>query len=470
MRRSIVWFRNDLRLHDNEALMDALAHNDEIIPLYIIDPRIFKSKTQLGFPKTDTFRLQFILQSLIDLRQNLQQLGSNLYIREGMPEEIVPGIARELKTTYVYCNRERTAEEVFVQDKLEESLWTIGQEMRYYRGKMLYYTADLPFPVTHCPDNFTAFRKEVEKFVPIRKPLPAPIEVVKLSGNLECGEIPLLESFDAGLDSIKLTTFKGGEKEALKELKYYLWETNLIANYKETRNGLMGRDYSSKFSAHLSNGTLSPKLVYAEVQKYEKEVTKNKSTYWLIFELLWRDFFRLMGKKHGNKIFQKVGTKGQLPEKLYDNHTLFQKWVNGKTGVPYVDASMRELNATGYLSNRGRQNVASFLVKDMKINWLWGAEYFESLLVDYDPCSNYGNWNYVSGVGSDPREDRYFNIPLQAKKYDQSGEYIRKWLPELSDAPLEFLFNPFSECTKDYNHMPFYPNPCVEVKNWQIKK
>ena len=470
MRRSIVWFRNDLRLHDNEALVDALAHNEEIIPLYVLDPRIFRSDTTIGFPKTSAFRAQFIIESLCDLRQNLRDRGSELYIREGLPEDIIPAIARELKTSYVYCNRERTTEEVSVQDKLERSLWTIGQEMRYYRGKMLYYTADLPFPVTHCPDNFTAFRKEVEKFVPIRKPLPAPVKVPKLSDSLESGEVPVLPRNKREMQPSCSAVFTGGETEALKQLNYYLWESNLIANYKETRNGLLGRDFSSKFSVHLSNGTLSPKLVHSEVLRYEKEVTKNKSTYWLVFELLWRDFFRFMGKKHGDKIFFKSGIKGELPEKLYNNKTLFLKWAEGKTGVPFVDANMRELNSTGYISNRGRQNVASFLVKDMKINWLWGAAYFESLLVDYDPCSNYGNWNYIAGVGTDPRQDRYFNIPSQAKKYDQDGAYIRKWLPELEDAPLEFLFNPFSEAAKNYDHLGFYPIPCVEVKNWQPAK
>jgi len=465
MRRSIVWFRNDLRLHDNEALVDALAHNDEVVPLYVIDPRIFEGQTSFGFPKSASFRTNFILQSLHDLRRNLRAMGSDLIVRKGYPEEVVPQIARDLRTAYIYCNRERTKEEVLVQDALEKSLWSIGQEMRYYRGKMLYYTADLPFPVTHCPDSFTAFRKEVEKFVKIRLPLKSPDQIAKLTIDIDPGKIPSMEDFSfASLSQSEM--IKGGESAALSELKYYLWDSDLVSNYKESRNDLLGRDYSSKFSAHLSKGTLSPKLVYAEVMKYEKERSKNKSTYWLIFELLWRDFFRLMAKKHGNLIFLKGGIKQKTNLQLYDNKTLFDKWTTGKTGIPFIDANMRELNSTGFMSNRGRQNVASFLVKDMRINWIWGAEYFESLLIDYDPCSNYGNWNYIAGVGSDPREDRYFNIPVQAKKYDPNGEYILKWLPELKDAPLEFLFNPFSVDHSGYNHDSFYPNPCVEVKNW----
>lgn len=460
MKRSILWFRNDLRIHDNEALVDALAHNEEIIPLYVIDPRVSDGKTAFGFDKMGPFRRKILAESLADLRDSCRDLGSELYIREGLPEKVIPQLARQCKTHYVYCNRERTAEEVFVQDNLEQALWTIGQEMRYYRGKMLYYTADLPFPITHCPDNFTAFRKEVERFVPIREPLSSPEMIKPLSLDLDKGEN--IAYTDNGYENF----FKGGEQEALKQLKYYLWDSDLVSNYKESRNGLLGRDYSSKFSAHLSMGTLSPKLVYYEIKKYEKEVVENKSTYWLIFELLWRDFFRFMGKKHGNKIFQKGGSKG-VESDLYDNEVLFQKWVDGSTGIPFVDANMKELNQTGYMSNRGRQNAASFLVKDMKINWIWGAEYFESMLVDYDPCSNYGNWNYIAGVGSDPREDRYFNIPLQAKKYDPHGEYIRHWLPELKDAPLAFLFNPIKfDKTHKSTYTKNYPQPCLDIKNW----
>jgi len=460
MKRSIVWFRNDLRIHDNEALLDALAHNEEIIPLYVEDPRLLHGKTPLGFDKIGKYRRKFLKESLSDLRQNLRALGSDLYVRQGHPENVIPEIARECKTNYIYCNRERTSEEVEVQDKLEHSMWSIGQEIRYFRGKMLYYTADLPFPVTHCPDQFSSFRKEVEKFVNIRAPLPKPTKINPLSISLASGEITVSEN-DIPVQSPFFLI--GGETTALRELKYFIWDSNHIANYKETRNGLLGRDYSSKLSVHLSKGTISPKLIYSEVRKYESEVVKNKSTYWLIFELLWRDFFRFMAKKHGDKIFQITGTKGVEPDQFYENRTLFDKWASGHTGIPFIDANMRELNSTGFMSNRGRQNVASFLVKDMQLNWLWGAEYFESLLIDYDPCSNYGNWNYIAGVGSDPRENRCFNIPLQAKKYDPNGEYMRRWLPELDGAPLSFLFDPIKNRPTTFNFD--YPQPCIDLRN-----
>jgi len=438
-RRAIVWFRNDLRLHDNEALTDALDSCQEVVPVYIFDPRVFNGETKYGFEKTAKYRTQFIIESVIDLKKRLQALGSDLYVRIGNPEDEIIDLARKVKSSWVFCNRERTQEEAEVQDKIEYRLWAFGQEIRYSRGKMLFYTADLPFPVTHTPDVFTQFRKEVEKFIPVRNPIPAPKELFfPLSIELDYGEVPSLKDF--GKDEIGKNDnggfeWKGGETEALRQLNYYLWETDHIAEYKETRNALLGRDFSSKFSPWLSQGCLSPKIIYSELKKYEEERVKNKSTYWLFFELMWRDFFRLIGKKHGNSIFQEGGTKQESIPQWETDKEKFLKWSTGMTGIPFIDANMRELNATGFMSNRGRQNVASFLVKDMNLHWLMGAEYFESMLLDYDPCSNYGNWNYIAGVGSDPREDRYFNIISQAKRYDCDASFTKYWLPELKNIP-----------------------------------
>jgi len=440
-KRAIVWFRNDLRLHDNEALMDAMKHAEEIIPVFVFDERVFTAQTSFGFPKTGRYRAKFIIESIHALRKSLQELGSDLIVRIGITENIIADLAKEFKTSWVFCNRERTHEEILVQDSLEKMLWEIGQEVRYSRGKMLYYTADLPFPISHCPDTFSVFRKDVEKITPVRDPFPTPqFPMSSLPDTAEAGEIPKLESF--GHNDFKRERgllLKGGEGEALKELKYYFWDTQLVNTYKKTRNGLLGRDFSSKFSVYLSSGCLSPKMVYKELKFYEEKHGANESTYWLFFELLWRDFFRLMGKKYQNKIFQKQGIK-QLPLKQKsEDMDVFSLWASGQTGVPLVDANMRELNQTGYMSNRGRQIVASFLINNLNLNWQLGAEYFESLLIDYDPCSNYGNWNYLAGVGNDPHENRVFNISFQSKKYDPEGAYVKYWIPELADVPSKLI-------------------------------
>jgi len=444
-KQAIVWFRNDLRIHDNESLTEAMEAAENVLPVYIFDDRVFKSRTKFGFKKTGVFRAKFIIESIIDLRNSLASIGLPLIIRSGITENIIYELAREIKSSWVFCNRERTQEEVNIQDALERKLWTIGQEVRYNRGKMLYYTADLPFPVTQTPDVFSQFRKEVEKYIPVREPLPVPSGHTYYNMDVDPGAIPHLRDLGFKKEEIEAATacpYRGGESAAISRLKHYFWEVEGLSNYKETRNQLLGLDYSSKFSPYLAQGCLSPKFIYAELKRYESKVKKNNSTYWLFFELLWRDFFRLMGKKHGNKIFQIRGPKN-IDKSWTEDSEAFNAWATGNTGIPFIDANMRELYSTGFMSNRGRQNVASFLVNDLGINWLLGAEYFESLLVDYDPCSNYGNWNYLAGVGSDPRENRHFNILSQAKRYDPEGAYIKHWLPELSKVPPELLFSPF---------------------------
>jgi deoxyribodipyrimidine photo-lyase len=476
VKRAIVWFRQDLRLHDNEAITDALKQAEEIIPIFIFDERTFLGETrQFGFPKTGKYRAQFIIEAVEDLREQLKSLGANLLIRIGRPEDIIAEIAKENHTSWVYCNREPTQEEMEVQDALEKNLWRIGIEIRYSRGKMLYYTQDLPFPVQHTPDSFTQFRKEVEKVVQIRQPFSKP-SVVKVSSSIsDWGDVPTIEHF--GHEPIKkedreALPFKGGETEGLKRLQYYLWDSKCIKKYKETRNGLIGGDYSTKFSPWLACGSLSPKTIYFEIRRFEAQHGSNESTYWVFFELLWRDYFRLLGKKYGNKIFLKGGTNGNIDNRWRDDERLFQIWRDGKTGIPFVDANMRELNNTGFMSNRGRQNVASFLVKDLFVNWQMGAEYFESVLLDYDPCSNWGNWNYVAGVGSDPREDRYFNILRQAKMYDAKGEYVKLWCPELKNIPQDRVHQPDSLSFADQTEFKVkigaqYPKAMINTRKWE---
>ena len=156
---------------------------------------------------------------------------------------------------------------------------------------------------------------------------------------------------------------------------------------------------------------------------------------------------------------------------LKENQRLFDLWAAGQTGTPFIDANMRELNATGFMSNRGRQNVASYLVKDLGVSWLMGAEYFESQLIDYDVCSNYGNWNYVAGVGNDPREDRYFNIITQAKRYDENGDYVRTWLPELANLPTHKIHTPDTLTPAEQTEYGVrlgvdYPTALVATKKW----
>ena len=282
------------------------------------------------------------------------------------------------------------------------------------------------------PEVFTEFRKQLEKKIRVR---PTVAISAKPISNLieEKTSIPTLE--DLGFDAFKQPNktafpFKGGENQAKKRIEEYFWDTKKLAVYKKTRNGLIGKDYSSKLSAWLANGSISARTIYWEVQQFEKKVVKNEDTYWLIFELIWRDYFKYISLKHGNKIFQLNG----ILQKEYhwnQNTKAFNQWTNGNTPEHFVNANMIELQKTGWMSNRGRQNVASYWAKEWEQDWRIGAAYFESMLIDYDVHSNYGNWIYNAGVGNDPR-DRKFKIKRQAELYDGDGKFQKMWLiPEL---------------------------------------
>ncbi|MFN3802573.1 DASH family cryptochrome [Belliella pelovolcani] len=466
-KRLLVWFRNDLRLHDHAALFSAVEKAEEVIPVYCFDPRQFDSLS-IGQKKTAGFRAQFLLESVLNLQDNLKSLGSNLIISSGLPENVIPILAKKYKVDAVYFTEEVTSEEKSVEAALEHSLYKdrIGTEA--FWQSTLFHIDDLPFPVSQTPEVFTQFRKECEKLSKVRKTYPQPkkINTPDLSNDLNF-KLPSWMQVEKVTDDRAAIKFEGGESAGMHRLKTYFWERDQLKIYKETRNGLLGEDYSSKFSAWLSLGCLSPRYIYEEVKLYEKERKKNQSTYWLIFELIWRDYFRFIAKKHGNNVFKLSGIKNYV-DNWVRNEKLFQKWAEGNTGIPFIDANMRELNATGFMSNRGRQNVASFLVNDLNIDWRWGAEYFESLLIDYDVCSNWGNWMYVAGVGNDPRENRYFNILKQANNYDRKGAYIRHWIPELAEIPGFDIHQPFDLSTKELKEFGVslgstYPHPMVKL-------
>jgi deoxyribodipyrimidine photo-lyase len=466
-KKIIIWYRNDLRIHDHEALHNAIGEKAQIIPVYCFDSRQFTT-TSFGFPKTGKYRAQFLLESIQDLRNSLQKLGSDLVLRQGLPETEIIAIAKQLKVDAVYYHQEITAEELAVENQLKQALDAQNISYKVFWGATLYLPEDLPFKIDFVPELFTNFRKQVEKKSAIKEPLPTP-EKISFFPNIETGKIPTIE--ELGLeqptkDKRAVLEFIGGETAALQRLKHYFWSTDCLQKYKETRNGMLGADYSSKFSAWLALGCISPRYIYNRVQQYERERIKNDSTYWLVFELIWRDFFRFICAKHGNKVFYQSGLQN-INISWKQDWERFNLWTEGKTGYPLVDANMRELAATGFMSNRGRQNVASFLTKNLGIDWRMGAEWFESLLIDYDVCSNWGNWNYTAGVGNDARGFRYFNISKQSKDYDKQGDYIRHWLPELASISSSKIHEPWqlnSEEQKRYSIQlgVDYPRPIVD--------
>ena len=342
-------------------------------------------------------------------------------------------------------------------------------------GSSLYHEKDVPFK--KVADTYTQFRKEVEGRSKVRPMQNMPDQIQPIPSSLDIGEIPDLAKLDEDLLDENHETgarsafpFSGGENAALERLHYYLWKSNCVAKYKETRNGLVGEDYSTKFSPWLALGCLSPRKIYWEVKKYEEQEISNQSTYWVIFELLWRDYFKFVCKKYGDSVFYVGGIMNKhLPWSQDKNK--FKAWAEGRTGVPFVDANMRELKETGWMSNRGRQNVASFLVKDLGLDWRLGAEWFESQLLDHDVCSNYGNWNYSAGIGNDPRQDRKFNMVKQGMDYDGDGDYVRQWVQELQGVKGGKAHIPWTLPAYELNKAGIelgvsYPQPIVIAPEW----
>lgn len=469
---ALVWFRNNLRVMDNECLHTAWKTHKHVACVYVFDPRHYK-KSPFGFPKTGPHRVRFLLESIQDLRCQLETRGGKLIVRRGKPESVLPELVQELKIDTVFAPKEVCSEETRVEDRVRTALNALKVRLQLKWGAVsLVHIDDLPFDPQDLPGNFTQFRKRVEGSWEVRPALSAPDRLnppsVELKEDDE-GNLPTYEELNSKklpYDTRSVLPFKGGETEAQARVKHYLWDTDCIAEYKETRNGMLGADFSSKFSPWLAFGNVSSRWIYATLKEYERLRTKNKSTYWLVFELLWRDFFRFLGIQQGNRLFFLEGIKNTHKSWGRDPG-LIEAWTQGTTGYPLVDANMRELNASGFMSNRGRQIVCSFMSKDMKLDWRIGAEYFEAMLLDHDPCSNWGNWQYGSGVGVDPREDRYFNLASQARNYDSNGDYVRHWCPELENVKGIAAHRPDQLSVNDRNRLQVtYPTPiCALLAN-----
>lgn len=427
MKRSIVWFKTDLRLNDNETLVKAIQHSDEILPVYCLDDRLFED-TPFQSKRISNFRYAFLSECLIDLDKNLRQIGSGLLVVRGKPEIELPKLVKQYNIDCIYCKKEVAPEERDIDQKVEVAIWKELCRFEQFSTSTLYHALDLPFPVQKIPDKFTDFRKKIEKETIVRNTFDSPTKISSPKiQTLVLPDISIIGLKDIEKDERNSYPFIGGESKAIKRLNFYLFEKHLISTYKETRNELIGEDYSSKLSGWLALGCISPRFIYQEIKKYEDDVESNESTYWLIFELIWRDYFRFMMKKYRNKFFLKKGIKHDTPTTIFDP-SLFEAWKEGKTGNPFIDANMIELKKTGFMSNRGRQNVASYFINELQQDWRYGAAYFEEQLIDYDVCSNWGNWAYIAGVGNDPKGKRVFNIEKQMKDYDPQNHYQKLWL------------------------------------------
>jgi deoxyribodipyrimidine photo-lyase len=411
----LVWFRNDLRIHDNEILLEAVRKADKVLPVYCFDPHYFQKNASGSF-KTGSIRTKFLLESVADLRKNLRALQSDLVIRIGNPAEVLPQLALQYGANEVYHHREVAHEETDISEQVEAALWKIKLNLKHFIGHTLYHKEDLPFPIKDIPDSFAIFRKKTERESAVRPVLDTP-SLINTPIIADSGELPTLQQLglDEPVEDVRSSTkFIGGETSGLLRLEQYFIETQQTNVIKGARNVR-----SSKLSPWLSVGCLSMRQVYWAAKGHHSDA--------LELELLWRDYFRFMFKKHGTKYF-KAGDSSVETDQLTNG--LFEKWKSGNTGVPFIDASMHKLSATGYVSNFSRQMVASYLVNELEVDWRRGAAYFEEKLIDYSPASNWGNWAYVAGIGRNARDDRYFNTGKNPDELDTKGDFITKWLPE----------------------------------------
>jgi deoxyribodipyrimidine photo-lyase len=416
--RGLHWFRHDLRVTDNEALLQLSQSTQTCVGVYIFDTSWTKTN-QWNCKHLGGHRQAFIDSALLDLKKRLRAMGSDLLILQGDPLQIMAETVHANDITHISYELHSGWNERKAIRHLQSKL----PNLRYLEGQSnyLYHHDNLPFALENMPDTFSPTRRKLEKYAQPRLPIE---------------EASALSLFSLKTDSISTYTplesdellgaYAGGESAALRRIDDYFFASDGIATYKETRNGLDGWDFSSRLSAFLAHGCVSPATVLAKIKQYESERVANDSTYWLFFELLWREFFHLQHFKHGAKFFSFDGIQNKTPSTHHDPR-VFERWCSGETGYAIVDASMRQLNKTGFMSNRARQLVASCFVHELGLDWRYGAAYFEQQLIDYDVASNWGNWQYLAGVGADPRGHRQFNLQKQTEIYDPQQRFIRNW-------------------------------------------
>lgn len=433
----LYWFTNDLRLDDNYALLRAAAESDKLLFIYCVHPKSILSD-QKAPNRLSRNRQQFLYESLVDLDNQLAEQGQQLLVQFESPMNAIPQLIARHNITQIYGSNNAGQYERKIWQKLSKYYPMIGFHQAHTHT--LFDSSQLPFTLDNLPDSFSSFRRKIEKAeksgkLEIAKPLNA------VPALPPCGPISdqywrnLWRQQSLNCQPNEEQLFHGGATAGMLHLEQY-FSDNRASSYKETRNGLDGMNYSTKFSPWLSNGCISPRQIIQRLKQYETEVEANESTYWIYFELLWREYFQWYAHSYKAKLFRFNGIKNSNPTTSFYPER-FQKWCQGNTPYPIVNACMKQLNATGYMSNRGRQLVASCFVHELNLDWRYGAAYMEQQLIDFDVASNWGNWQYLAGVGADPRGHRRFDLDKQASIYDPDGQFVKRWAEDQDCWPLD---------------------------------
>jgi len=460
----MVWFRRDLRLHDQPALTAACAECDEIIPLFIFDEPLLQSH-EFG-----SACVTFMLGCLEDLNAALSGLGAPLQWRRGESVELVLQAACEWKTDVVYWNRDYEPGAIERDRLVQQRLAKLGVAVRTFKDHVVFEASEVRGATGDPLQRYSAYRARWWTKWHATPPAvqPIPTAVAKMNTAPLPIPRPLPTAGELGYEPVVLT-FQPGERNALKRLRWFM--KGPLYSYAHGRN-LPAIDGSSSLSPHFRFGTLSPRqAIHAALNTLTtgERVSRLDVLTW-VDELIWREFFQqvLTAFPHvAQGPFRAVLVPPARPVGS-ERDQLFQTWCEGKTGYPIVDAGMRQLNRTGWMHNRVRMVVASFLIKDLRLDWRSGERYFMQHLIDADVAANNGNWQWCASTGTDSMPGyRIFNPAIQSKKFDQDGTYIRRYVPELTRVSAKRIHEPHLMTAEEQERAQCrigtdYPSPIVD--------
>jgi deoxyribodipyrimidine photo-lyase len=427
MKLGLIWFGNDLRGADQKMLWRAAQDVDQLICLYCDEPH-HKRPSRYATQGMSPQRRDFLFEGLDDLTAQLQALGQLLFVSQLDATTSLNLLLDGWPISSLYRNHHGGWDEQQVLNQIAHQYPDIRIHIDH--GLSLFEPWQLPFKISELPDSFSKFRRLVEN-ISIATPLPRVLELPPAPHV----DLALIQAWQGKPIRRSKCTFIDGEQAAQQQLLDY-FSTELPSHYKEVRNALDGWENSTKFSPWLAQGCLSARQIVTMLKAYEAGHGANESSYWIYFELLWREYFHWYATCHGKKLFLPEGVSQQRTQGSFYAER-FRKWCQGNTPYPLVNACMKQLNQTGFMSNRGRQIVASCLIYELGIDWRYGAAYFEQQLLDYDVGSNWGNWQYIAGVGADPRGGRRFNLQKQTEQYDPHQQFIDKWQGQKFDSQLD---------------------------------
>ncbi len=430
MDTSVWWIRRDLRLSDNQALTEALSSSQSVIPVFVLDPKLINS------PNSSPKRLAFLYKGLIELDGDLRRRGSKLVIRRGEPLEALSRLVREGGAEGIFAEEDFSpyARKRDSQVASQFSLKLIGGSCVSHPESLLKKDGK-PYKV------FTPFMRAWKAQYKIQADqLTPPPEFISTPIDVEGDRLP-----EQGVSDVNLG-YEPGERTANQRLKEFInSETGGIYTYAETRN-LLGLSGTAQISPYLRFGMLSARQCIRAAEEAIESASDGqgrKSAETWLNELIWREFYIAI-LYHFPYVLQHSFREDLRALPWRNDPEEFSAWCEGRTGYPVVDAAMRQLTETGWMHNRGRMIVASFLVKDLVIDWRWGERFFMNQLVDGDPAANNGGWQWTAGTGTDAAPYfRVFNPVLQSKKFDPDGSYIKRWIPELAAVPARFVHTPW---------------------------